>query len=116
MKKLFFSFLVLLLTIGTVFGQAVLELEPSQSMSITGKGPGQDAAINPYLDVSSIGVVENIGKNDFVIRIQKKGEVLEEITISPGETKEVILLKGHELYFDSKLKARAKIYFKKQTD
>jgi len=94
------------------FAQSILELEPSTSMCITGKGKGQDGAINPYIKSDSYGIVENIGKNEFSIRIQKEGKIIKEITVKPKETKKVELLKGYEMYFDNTLKAKAKVSFK----
>ena len=113
MKNLFVVLSLLLLTSFSAFGQSVFELDGSQSMSITGKGAGQDAAINPYLTDDSVAVVENIGKNDFVIRIQSKGKLVKRVTIAPNQVKEVAILKGYELYFDSELKATAQVSFKK---
>ncbi len=107
-----------LLLIGMPFNasaQSIFELSPSQSMSITGKGQGQDAAINPYSSENSVGIIENIGENSFVIRIQKAGAVIKMITINAMETKEVSLIKGYELYLDSELQARAKVTFKKSS-
>mgnify|MGYP001797706636 CR=1 FL=1 len=94
--------------------QSILELGTQQSMSITGKGPGQDAAINPYDgNDSSISVVKNLGETPFSVRIQKKGNILSETTVSPGEKKEFVLEKGHELYLDSEQKGTARVTFKK---
>lgn len=106
--------LLSLLFIGTQlsFAQDIIELEPLDSMSIAGKGPGQDAAINPYLGKDSVAIVENIGKNEFSIRIQKKGEILETIEIKKGEKKKINLYKGYEMYFDAKKKTIAKVEFK----
>lgn len=97
------------------FAQAELELKPNQSMSIAGKGPGQDGAINPYLGQDSYAIVENIGKNEFSIRVQKAGRILETIPIQKGEVKKVTLLAGYEMYFDTDSggKARAKVSFEK---
>lgn len=83
MKKIHFLLLFLFLITYNVYGQSIFELSPSQNMSITGKGPGQDAAINPYSDTNSIGIIDNIGKNNFTIRIQAKGEVVKMISIGP---------------------------------
>ena len=115
MKNLLLLFGFLLITL-TVQSQSILELGPTQSMSITGKGPGQDAALNPYSKHNSVAIVDNIGKNDFEIRIQKKGEIVEIISISPDQSKEIDLLKGYELYFDSKKKAKARVDFRKKED
>lgn len=93
--------------------ESIFELDPTQSMCITGKGPGQDAAINPYSDENSIGIVKNIGKNELSIRIQKDGKIIEEVTVRPKEKKKVELLKGYELYLDTEMKTKAKVTFKK---
>lgn len=113
MKKLYFACLILSLTTYSGIGQTIFELEPSQSMLMTGKGPGQDGAINPYSDTNSYGIVENIGEHDFDIRIQQAGKIIEIITIKPKEIKKVSLLKGYELYFDCELKSIAKLEFQK---
>ncbi len=96
----------------TAFSQDIIEIQASQSMSISGKGPGQDAALNPYYPEDSIGVVQNVGGNSFSVRIQKNGEILRTIEIKPRQTKEIKLLKGQELYFDADLPAKAKVNFK----
>ncbi|MFD1064116.1 hypothetical protein ACFQ1Q_12735 [Winogradskyella litorisediminis] len=112
MKILILIISTFTLTISTAFSQTVLELEPIQSMCITGKGPGQDGAINPYLGKDSISVIENIGKNDFSIRIQKAGKIIKTFSIKPKETRNVLLRKGDELYFDTEKSAVAKVDFK----
>ena len=96
--------------------QVIFDIEPSQSMSITGKGPGQDAAYNPYDGSNTIAVLENLGKNPFEARIQYKGEVIEIVSIPPGEIKEVAIPKGYELYFDSRFVAKTSLIFKKGED
>lgn len=88
-------------------------LEPSQSMLMTGKGPGQDGAINPYAGTDSQALIQNIGPGPFQIRVQKQGEILETLPIKPGETKTVKLLNGYELYFDTEVKTSVKLEFKK---
>jgi hypothetical protein len=97
------------------FAQDTLELKPSQSMSIAGKGPGQDGAINPYLGQDSYAIVENIGENVFSIRVQKDGNIIKTLPIKKGEMKKVTLLAGYELYFDTDTggKAKAKVGFEK---
>jgi hypothetical protein len=90
----------------------VFELDPSQSMSITGKGPGQDAAINPFSDGESYAVVENISKGAFEVRIQFKGEIKEIRPVTPGKTEEFLLKSGYELYLDAVEKARARVEFR----
>lgn len=77
------------MTLGTSLyigqNQKIIELEPFQSMSITGKG--QDAAVNPFLGTNCYAIIENIGKNEFTIRIQKKGKVINKVSIEKGEKK-----------------------------
>jgi hypothetical protein len=80
--------------------QTRFTLDPAQSMIMTGKGPGQDATINPYFGEDCYAVVRNIGKREFSIRVQQQGRIIMEIPIQSGEVKRVKLLKGHELYLD----------------
>ena len=98
-----------------VFTQTEFELDPSQSMLMTGKGPGQDGTINPFEGTDCYAIVENIGERQFSIRVQKDGKIIEEITILKEEIKKVKLLKGYELYLDPnpKGKARARVSYKK---
>lgn len=93
--------------------EAIFELQPSQSMSITGKGPGQDAAINPYGDTTSKAIVRNIGGNEFKVRIQNNDKLVEYVTIDPNDKKLFILPRGHQLYLDSDKEGRASVDFKK---
>jgi len=94
-------------------GQAYFELDGNQSMCITGKGPGQDGAINPYMGEDSRGIVKNIGDSSIDVRIQEKGELIEIITVEPRETREVALMAGYELYLDSEREGKARVSFKK---
>ncbi len=71
---------------------------------------------NFYLGTDCFRIVEHIGKNEFVIIIQKEGEIIQQISTKPKEIRKAILLKGYELYLDSTLKANAKIDFTKKTD
>jgi uncharacterized lipoprotein YajG len=91
----------------------IIVIGPAESMSISGKGPGQDAAINPYLNSNSIATVKNLGKNNVVARIQKNGELIENITVPAHEKREVTLLNGYELYFDSDLGSKVSVSFRK---
>ena len=108
------SFVILLVSCKS--NESIFELSPNQSMSITGKGPGQDAAVNPYSGTNSIGVVENIGGKAFVVRIQKGENILEMTAIQPNQMIEFELLEGYELYFDSDYKTKDKVNFKKSPD
>ena len=113
MKKLLLT-LVLCTAFSTyTLGQDIIELENSQSMCITGKGTGQDAAINPYSGTNSFAIVENVGSHPFSIRVQKEKTILKEIIVKPKETKKVTLLKAYELYFDSDKPTKAKVSFEK---
>lgn len=95
--------------------QTEFVLEPTQSMIMTGKGPGQDATINPHSGQDCYAIVKNTGKRQFSIRVQKEGKIIEEITILKGEVKEVSLLKGYELYLDPNPEGitRASVDYKK---
>ena len=92
--------------------EAIFELRPQQSMSITGKGIGQDAAINPYNDNTSIAVVKSLSKNPFDVRVQLQGEIIDRIKVSEYEEVEIVLEKGFELYLDSQSAAKASVKFK----
>ena len=94
----------------------VIDLPASQSMSITGKGPGQDAAINPFSGSNSIAEVKNVGDFPFSVRVQDAEGNYEEYQVLPGEKKEVFLLKGYELYLDNYLKTKAKVSFRKSEE
>ena len=110
-------FLIVLLTLFTCHSLSaqdnVIELDGVQSMCITGKGPGQDGALNPYAGQDCIAVVENLSKNTFSVRIERDGELVAELPIKANEKKEVRLMKGSVLYFDSKLKTKVKVDFKR---
>lgn len=93
--------------------ETVFELEPSQSMIITGKGAGQDAAVNPYKAGNSIAIVKNLGKNSFTIRVEYQGEVTQTRVLEADKATMIPLRQGSELYLDSGLKAKAKVDFKK---
>ena len=103
--------LLLMLSCGT--SATVIDLPAAQSMSITGKGPGQDAAINPFSGNNTIAIVKNVGASPFSVRVQDKEGNYEDFMLAPRETREVFLLKGNELYLDSNLQARARVSFRK---
>lgn len=95
--------------------QTEISLDGVQSMSITGKGPGQDAAINPYKGDESIALVKNVGANPIEVRIQKEGKIIKIQTVEPQQEKSFELGRGVELYLDSTKKSKALIDFKKKT-
>jgi hypothetical protein len=118
MKKLIVLISVLFIAQYETFAQTVFELKPSQSMSITGKGVGQDAMKNPYNGQNCFVIVENIGEREFTIRTQQNGEIIELIPIKKGKIKKVKLLKQFELYLDTNSNgiAKAKVEFKKEEE
>ena len=112
---LFFSFVLCLFCSYEASAQVEFELKPSQSMAITGKGPGQDAANNPYDGQDCLVLIENIGVVDFEVRTQQKGQKnLSIISLAKGTTKTISLPKGYELYLDTTSEgiARARLAFK----
>ncbi len=118
MKKLILLLSIVLFTQYETFAQVEFELSPSQSMCITGKGPGQDAAKNPYDGQNCFAIIENIGQPEFSIRTQYDGKVMETIQIAKGDIKKVALPIGYELYLDtnSKGKAKAKVAFERMME
>ncbi len=113
MKNVLLLFCLSLLLFACTPKAAVIVLESNQSMCITGKGQGQDGAINPYIDRNSIAKVENLGENTFSVRVQEDYEVLQTITLKAGEKQSIPLSPGKEIYFDSDLPAEAGISFVK---
>lgn len=116
MKKLLLIFCVTLFTQSEIIAQDEFDLKPSQSMLMTGKGPGQDGTINPFDGQDCYAIIENFGKMEFSIRIQQKGKIIETIPILKGEIKKVKLLKEYELYLDSNSKAKARVSYEKIED
>ena len=113
MKKILF---IMLLTAGTVCTSQTkteFSFEPDQSMCITGKGAGQDGAINPYYGSDSVAIVENKGETNFFVRIKDPKGVSTSSEISAGTTKKIVLLKGAVLFIDTDDKALANITFEK---
>ena len=93
------------------FGQTEFDLEPTQSMLLTGKGPGQDGANNPFAGQDCYAIVENLGNSEFSVQIQQDGKIIETVSIAGKEERKVTLLKGYELYLDSNAKGKAKVDF-----
>ena len=109
MKQTMSLFFVLFLFATSGVAQTEFNLETSQIMLMTGKGQGQDGAINPYYGQDCIAVVENLGNSEFSIRIEKRGEFIQEIPILGMETKRIKLLKGQELYVDGNTEAEVNL-------
>ncbi len=108
MKTLLLILGLCLLTVQDGMAQTEFTLDPSQSMLMTGKGPGQDGTINPYDGMDCYAIVTNIGERTFSIRVQEDGNIIKEIRIKKGEVKRVTLLKGYELYLDPNADGLAK--------
>lgn len=89
--------------------QADFELKPGQSMLMFGKGPGQDATINPFEGQDCYAIVENLGRVECAIRVQTMGQVVEVVSVAAKERKKVKLLQGYELYVDTQDQGKAKV-------
>ena len=115
MKVLCLSLILIAFTHFDVVAQTAFDftLDESQSMLMTGKGPGQDATINPYDGQDCFALVTNRGRRSFSVRIQQNGQIMEEILVGKRETKKIVLLKGYELYLDPNPKgyARARVSY-----
>ena len=72
---------------------------------MTGKGPGQDATINPFQGKDCYAIIENLGNELFSVRIQQAGEIVNIIAVKPKEKKKIKLLSGQELYLDTRTKS-----------
>ena len=113
MKNALLARLFLLFCKGALFAQTSIELPPNQSMLLYGKGPGQDATINPYDGEDCYALIENFGTVPFSVRIQQQKTIIYSITIPSKTTKKIRLRQGHALYLDpaSKLVAKARIQY-----
>ena len=110
MKKLLLLFLFIpLISLGQSF-----ELTNGQSMCMIGKGKGQDATINPYVDEDySYALIENIGSVEFQIRIESEEKGIKQFLIKPSGLVVIKLYRDNILYFDALTleKAAAKIKY-----
>ena len=104
MRILVFIFLALCFQ-SEIYAQTIFELDGSQSMLMTGKGPGQDGTINPFQGEDCYAIIENLGNELFSVRIQKDGEIIKIIAVKPKKKKKTKLLSGQELYLDSETKS-----------
>ena len=83
------------------FGQS-FELTNGQSMCMIGKGPGQDATVNPFADEDySYALVENVGSVDFQIRIESSIKDVKQFSIKPSGLVVIKLYRDEILYFDA---------------
>lgn len=69
--------------------QAVFELEGNQSMLMIGKGPGQDATINPLQGEDCYAIIENLGVELFSVRIQQHGKIIAIMPVKPKKQKKL---------------------------
>ncbi len=91
-----------------IYAQTIFELDGSQSMLMTGKGPGQDATINPFQGEDCYAIVENLGNELFSVRIQQQGVIVKIIAVKPMKKKKIKLLSSQELYLDFETKSSTK--------
>ena len=75
---------------------------------MTGKGPGQDATINPFQGEDCYAIIENLGNELFSVRIQQQGVIVKIIAVKPMKKKKIKLLSSQELYLDSETKSSTK--------
>lgn len=80
--------------------QNQFDLEPRQIMLMTGKGPGQDGAINPYYGEDCLAIVQNTGSAEFTVRIEEWGKIINMIPVAGGERKRINLLAKQQLLID----------------
>ena len=112
--KITISALLLFLMVTACSTQSsIFEFSGEQSMLMTGKGQGQDGAINPYFGEKSIAIVKNLGPSGLYVRIQKNGELIENVAVDPSERRSFVLEEGYELYLDSEGVGRARLDFKR---
>ena len=100
-----------------IMAQDIFELDQGQSMLMTGKGPGQDATINPFQGVDCFVVIENLGQELISARIQKNGKLISITPVASLKREKIKLLADQELYLDSETKntAKARVSYEKIT-
>ena len=104
-----FPFIIsILFGIHSIQGQTTFEIVPTQSMLLYGKGPGQDATINPFQGQNCYAIITNLGSVVFNVRVQQQGKIIDIVALPAKTTKKILLLQGHELYLDPASKAVAK--------
>lgn len=98
MKKL----ILLLLFIPLVSLGQTFELTNGQSMCMIGKGEGQDATINPYVDKDySYALIENIGLVEFKVRVESIENGIREFIVKASDKVVVKIYRAEILYLDS---------------
>ena len=100
-KSVFIAGLMLATTTTSAQKENNFKLDPSTSMLMTGKGPGQDGSINPFTGQDCVAVVANLANTPFLVRIQQKGIVLRTIAVDKKEMKRISLGAQEELYIDT---------------
>lgn len=111
MKKILFLLVITTAVLGFAQTKTEFTFKPDQSMCITGKGAGQDGAINPYYGSDSVAVIKNIGETPFAVRIKDEKGKSTSTQLNVGDTQKFTLLKGAILFIDSTKKALADITF-----
>ena len=91
----------------------ILDLAANQSMCITGKGPGQDGAINPYFGSPSYAIIKNIGNTPLSIRIQESEKLITTEEIRTHQKVKIRIEASQQLYFDSMFETKVELSFKK---
>ena len=69
----------------------IFKLNPSTSMLMTGKGPGQEGSINPFADQDCVAVVANLANTPFSVRIQQKGIILRTFAVEKKRNEKNLL-------------------------
>ena len=115
MKKTCFPILLFFSLYFNSPAQTIFELDGQQSMLMTGKGPGQDATINPFEGEDCYVLIQNLGTELFSVRIQYKDDIVNITYVNPSQTKKIKLLMGQELYLDPepRKKTRASVAYQK---
>ena len=109
--KFLFTISISLLLLSSCSNDSIFEFDGTQSMLMTGKGPGQDGAINPFFGQASIAKVRNLGDNILQVRIQEGATFIENVVVSPGEKKSIDLKGSYQMYVDTDAAAKARIRF-----
>jgi|GEM_PF-91097 len=104
------AFVLLFLFATTLLhSQVYFDVAPGQSMLMHGKGPGQDATINPFDGEDCEVIIDNLGAVQVNVRVQFKGNIIQNTVVSAGTKSRISLPAKHELYIDGTAEELASI-------
>ncbi len=81
-------------------------------MLMSGKGPGQDGAINPYYGEKCVAIVKNLGASTIEVRIQNQNGIVSITQVKPKHKQRFSLEQDDQIYFDTTASSKVKLSFR----